>query len=524
MTGPGGGSTRFRPSDLLWPLAVLVAVVVLALFSLGTRGGLGWGYDLGAYTDAADRLVRSLPLYQPITQQGPFEPGPGGLYLYAPQLAVALLPLTAQAVGDQVAVWTVLHIGALVVACAAMPVRRTVRAATLIAAALCYPGISDMVLGNVSTFVFLASVLTWRWLERPLGSIALAAGMTIRPTLGILLVTWALRRTWRPIVWTVLAGLLLVAVTLPFAGLDAYLGYLTMLRNLTVGLAINQNSTVGSSAWQAGVPAEWADRLQLASYLFALVVVVASARRDAQTAFAGGVAASLLLSPLMWSHYLLSLLVPLALLVERGHRWVLLLFATTWIPVLLSGANLIYPLLVFIVAALVTWLPDHRLRQDRPGPNAPGRPSMGSRPQLMGRATSGWGRLDEAKRDDADADREPDRERQRPAGTCLRDPVRHCHAPQVERIRDDDPEPGETPDGRRLVRRTRTGHRRDGQGRPITRPISAQMPATREPPPTQSNRAATAATAGTDHRANWRVRPGRLAPAMRPSCPARMPS
>jgi len=372
MTRSGDGSRRLRPSALVWPLAVVIAVVVLALFSLGTQGGLGWGYDLGAYTDAADRLARSLPLYQAITQEGPFEPGPLGLYLYAPHLAVALLPLTEQAVGDQVAVWTVLHIGALVLACAAMPVRRNVRAATLLAAALCYPGISDMILGNISTFVFLATVLAWRWLERPLGSIALAAGMTLRPTMGILLMTWALRRTWRPIVWTVLAGLVLVAITLPFVGLDAYRGYVTMFRNLTVGLAIDHNSSIGSSAWQAGMPAEWADRLQLASYLFALVVVVASARRDAQSAFAGGVAASLLLSPLMWSHYLLCLLVPLALLVERGYRSVLLLFAMTWIPVLFIGANLIYPLLVLMVAALVTWLPDRRLRQDRPVPDAQG--------------------------------------------------------------------------------------------------------------------------------------------------------
>ena len=235
---------------------------MLVLFSIGTQGGEGWGYDLGGYTDAADRLVRALPLYQEITQQGPFMPGPGGLYPYAPQLAVALLPLTGQAVGDQVAIWTVLHIGALVVACAAMPVRRSVRAATLLAAALCYPGVSDMILGNISTFVFLATVLTWRWLERPFGSIALAAGMTIRPTMGILFVTWALRRTWRPILWTVLAGLVLVAVTLPFVGLDAYRGYVTMFRNLSVGLAVNQNNSIGSGAWQVGMPVEWADRVR----------------------------------------------------------------------------------------------------------------------------------------------------------------------------------------------------------------------------------------------------------------------
>ena len=72
----------------------------------------------------------------------------------------------------------------------------------------------------------------------------------------------------------------------------------------------------------------------------------------------------------MWSHYLLSLPVPMALLAERGYRWLLLVFAVTWIPVRSSGANLVYPLLVLVVTALVTWLPDRRLRRDRPVPEA----------------------------------------------------------------------------------------------------------------------------------------------------------
>ena len=55
---------------------------------------MGWGFDFQAYLAAAQRLARGDPIYQQYSLDGPFRPGPYGLYLYSPPFAVATLPFT----------------------------------------------------------------------------------------------------------------------------------------------------------------------------------------------------------------------------------------------------------------------------------------------------------------------------------------------------------------------------------------------------------------------------------------------
>ena len=43
--------------------------------------------------------------------------------------------------------------------------------------------------------------------------------------------------------------------------------------------------------------------------------------------------ATLLLSPLLWEHYLVSLLLPAAFLAQRGRPWALALPLLAWLPV-----------------------------------------------------------------------------------------------------------------------------------------------------------------------------------------------
>ena len=51
-------------------------------------------YDFDAYYDAALRLMATGTPYQAETLDGPFRPGPYGLYLYSPPLALLFVPLT----------------------------------------------------------------------------------------------------------------------------------------------------------------------------------------------------------------------------------------------------------------------------------------------------------------------------------------------------------------------------------------------------------------------------------------------
>ena len=62
----------------------------------------------------------------------------------------------------------------------------------------------------------------------------------------------------------------------------------------------------------------------------AVVAVLLSTRRDPATGYMVTAAATLLLAPLMWDHYLSLLMLPAAFLFERGRRWGILLPLCSW--------------------------------------------------------------------------------------------------------------------------------------------------------------------------------------------------
>jgi len=78
--------------------------------------------------------------------------------------------------------------------------------------------------------------------------------------------------------------------------------------------------------------------------LTALVVVVAAVRLGPEPSYLVAVVASQLLSPILWDHYALLLLLPVAWLLDRGHWWAAAIPLAT--SVLLVGVipPFVYPL------------------------------------------------------------------------------------------------------------------------------------------------------------------------------------
>ena len=279
-----------------------------------------WGYDYLAYVNAAERLIATGSLYQAETLSGPYRPGPFGLYMYAPPLGVSLQPATGLGFDAGMWTWYIAHVLALIAACVLLPVRPLIRLFTFVVAAFSFAVTKDMALGNVSVLILLPTVVAWRWLDRPLGSIAQAFAISIRPTLGILLIWQLLRRQWRAVAWTVLAGSLLIVFTLPFVGLEGYLDYLTVLRNMSDVTGVLYNYDLGSIALAPGAVRQ-APRSPRVGYVIAIAAILLSLRRDRELGFVVTVMASLLLSPLLWDHYLAMLVLPAAFLAERGRPW-----------------------------------------------------------------------------------------------------------------------------------------------------------------------------------------------------------
>jgi len=317
------------------PFATGLAVIGVGFFVLGLLafpGGEGWGYDYRAYLDAAERLAETGSLYQAETIDGPYRPGPYGLYMYAPPLGVAMTPMTSLSVASGTIVWFLLHAAALGLACAVMPVRDPIRLAAFGLGALSYAVTRDLVLGNVSLLLLLAMSVAWRWLDRPAGSVALALAMSLRPTTGVFLIWQLLRRQWRAAAWVVGSGIVLIFVTLPFVGVDGYRDYVAVLGNMSEVTGVERNIDLGSMALELSASEEVATLLLLSGYAVAIVAVLVSLRRDREVGFMVTLGASLLLSPLLWDHYLTALLLPAAFLAQRGLPVALLLPMLSWLP------------------------------------------------------------------------------------------------------------------------------------------------------------------------------------------------
>ena len=235
-------------------LAVIGLLVLGAACAVWAGRSPGWAYDFGAYFEAAQRLVASGSPYQLETLAGPFRPGPYGLYLYAPPLAIAFVPLTVIGASAGVTVWLVARIVLLGLTCAVMPISRPLRLAIFGIAALSAPVLFDLDLGNVSLLVTFLSVLVWRWLDKPGSGIALALSLTMRPTMGLIAVWWLVRGIWRPVLWMIGAGLVIVAVTLPIVGLGGWFDYVTVLRNVSDVTGVRSNVDLGSAVLMFGGP------------------------------------------------------------------------------------------------------------------------------------------------------------------------------------------------------------------------------------------------------------------------------
>jgi hypothetical protein len=359
-----GGQPDARPSltALIALGAIGVALLWFAFLFLRFREGVtvdgiliytfddAWAFDLDAYVHAAQRLVADGSLYARELVAAPFEPGDPDLFYYAPPLGVAMLPIADIVVHDSSVLWYVLRIALLLGACLLMPVKPLTRALAFLAVSFTLWAMKDAILGNVSILLVLPLVLGWRYMDRPLGSIALAAAMSVRPGLGLILLWQVLRRQWRAAAWTIGAGIVLILLTLPVVGIDGYRDYFTVVGNLSVPTDISENRDFGATVLSLGGTEAAVTLARLLSVVVGVGVVVLGLRKDREIGYMLALCGSLLIVPLLWELYLLTLIVPLALLAERTRPAILLLTLVSWLPALLTPLMLLGVVLLLFLA------------------------------------------------------------------------------------------------------------------------------------------------------------------------------
>lgn len=353
------GQTRAGPGVVAVAIAAFVAFEAMALALVTVRGG-NLGFDFEAYARASQRILDGAPLYDLSVRVA----GEAAAFFYPPAFALAFIPFAVLPHDVGLWQWTALAIGSIGVGVAILPVKPRVRWIVLALCVIDWPILYSILLSQVGPLLFLLFAIGWRWRDNPvvLGlSIAAGALIKVQP---IILLGWAgLTGRWRAVV--VSLGTIAVAalVATVVFGPGVWSDYFALLGRVNSSVTTPNGYSVGAIAYQNGVAEGTAQAIQLVVTV-AVVAVVAIAILTAshEVSYITTVVASQILSPLVWDHYAVVLILPTAWLLERGRWWGLLIMLVTSLPTILFLPGAIYPVLfgVGLVAPLLVEAIDRR--------------------------------------------------------------------------------------------------------------------------------------------------------------------
>jgi hypothetical protein len=238
-------------------------------------------------------------------------------YAYPPLVALLAAPFHPLSAGVATLLWTLLSLAAIAAALWLLGLRDW-RCYALVAV---YPITRSAVdLGTIGPFLLLALALAWRWRDRA-AAVGVAAGAAVALKLFLWPLGIWLALTRRPRAAPAALGFAVVFVLLPWAlfgfeGLDRYPG---LLRHLADDEATSSYSLVAIGV-RLHLPEAAATVLSLvvaAGFLAAAAWFARDELREPRerdvVMLTLALAAALAASPIVWVHYFLLLLVPLAL-------------------------------------------------------------------------------------------------------------------------------------------------------------------------------------------------------------------
>lgn len=355
-------------------IAALIAVGVPAaalVVAISPAGG-NYGYDFLIFRTAGDAYLHGHSPYPPaelavLAKQHSFVyPAPMAA-LFAP---FALLPAHAASI-----------LFAVIAAACAFATLRLLDVRDLRVygtAALWLPVLSGIRLGTISPLVALLVAGLWRFRDRPrVASLFLAAVLVTKLFVWPLAAWLVLTRRWRAAGGGLLiaAAVTLVAwAPIGFAGLRSYPHLLSVLAQAEQV----QSFSVVSLALAAGLGSFGAHALAVlaGAALLGLALLLRLRRGHGRSdfgVFALCLGAALAASPLVWNHYFVLLLVPLAIAAPRfGAIWVLPL--VLWVvPLQSHGHQGLIAVAVAVPAVTLAWAIAVRrhLRNEEAGSSGP---------------------------------------------------------------------------------------------------------------------------------------------------------
>jgi hypothetical protein len=321
VSSQGAASDERSRRILIGMIVAFVGVIAIAYIGFGLSvASTTLGCDYSTYADAATRHLNGEALYP----AGVARTGECGLYQYPPPFLLFVLPFVALGAAG-LWVWIAASTTAFAVACAILPVRPWIRIAIFLLGAMGWPLIFGLRIGQVVPFLFLLSALGWRWLDRP-GPLGLVVGIgTIVKVQPGLVIAWLVLRLNLRAAAAAIATIAVIGVAGLVVGLGDLPTFLRVLGQISSATDLPSNYAIGASAHRLGLDLPSAGILQAVNTVAMLGLVVVAARWMPKVpGYLLVVTISQIVSPIVWTHYALALLLPVAWLLERRQWWILI--------------------------------------------------------------------------------------------------------------------------------------------------------------------------------------------------------
>ena len=354
-----------------WIVLGVVPVVFVGFFLVASLAHESLAYDFRhAYLPAAHAVLEGESPYPALD-----DPELAGetAYVYPPPLAYVLIPLTPLSENAASVIAAILAIELLVGTLLVLGIRdwRCYGAALLWA-----PTVNAVHVASSSLLLGFAAALAWRY-RATVWPLAASIGLAIAVKLLLWpLLVWTLAtRRLRASVWAAAIGCAVVLGSWSALGFEDLTRYPSLLRKLAELEAESSYSLVAVSA-TLGLGDVAARAVGIAAGVILVAAVVFYARRgDDFRAFTCGLAAALAFTPILWQHYLVLLLVPLAAARPR-FSGIWLIPALLWLAPREDNGEGIQTLLPALVAAVLVAL----LLRSQPGTHPARTSPAGARP------------------------------------------------------------------------------------------------------------------------------------------------
>ena len=345
--------TRDRVRAAALPVVAIVALLGVVAAAVGASTAAGTlGFDFLSYDLALRRFFAGGVLYdQSFDYTGAF-----GLFYYPPPFVLLAAPLAVLDPTLATWIWTAVLLVAFAAGVALIPVDRRTRWVILLLGGISWPLVYAIKLGQVGPILLLTFAIGWRWMDRPwrLGvATAIGTAIKIQPALVF---AWAIVTGRRRAVVIGLGFLAVVALLATIvAGPSAWFDQATLLARVSKPIDTPHNMTPGRLAFEAGLGTTLAWAIQIVNWLLAgIVVLYATLRARADASYLAVVVATQLVSPILWDHYALLLLLPVAWLLARGRRWAVVIPLLTSVPLLGVVPPIVYPVALWAALLAVT--------------------------------------------------------------------------------------------------------------------------------------------------------------------------